>query len=79
MSKERKTTITKAEYIQLAGLFVLAEPHVKSLYDIVELACKMLDEDPDDSHVSDELWCKGANNLDGILERLEVTVEEGDG
>ncbi len=77
----RKQIITRAEYLQLLGLFVLhkrAEAHRRS----IEMAVAELVGEPSEDgghyfgHVSDSLFDK--TDVEGMLEKLEITVEDND-
>lgn len=79
-----KTTITKAEHLQLVGLLALARHHDKALEDIKAAAVALLRVSPKDrtkgdgpsladDYVGDAVF--GSLDLDTMLQRLGVKVK----
>lgn len=69
-------TITHVQYLQLLGLFVLAERHVRQLTEIRAAAAALLrgasaESDLDDT-VSDAIF--GSATADDLLAELGITV-----
>lgn len=70
-----KTSITKPEHLQLVGLVALARHHTKHLEEISDAIKALLDEKEDDhGDISDVLY--GDREIDWLLERREITVQE---
>lgn len=72
-----KTTITRAEYLQLVGLMALAERHNEKLKDIAVCALDLTGESDDMGHTYDAVY-SGEYDADGLLQRLGITVEDPD-
>lgn len=68
-----KTSITKAEQLQLVRLIALARYHDKFLTDIKESMCALLEHDDETGDVSDVIY--GDRDIEWLLERGKVTVE----
>jgi hypothetical protein len=74
----RKETITRAEYLQLLGLSLMASQHDQKMRDIRDSIYELLGTSEDDdkhSHVSDLLWGGDYMNVDRLLKGLNIRLE----
>jgi hypothetical protein len=75
---DKKTTITKSEYLQLQGLGALAQRHIVMQKQIEREIEGIVDGDHG-GNVSDCLWgYDGPPDIDDLLKRIEFTVEDPD-
>ena len=72
-----KKTITRNEYLQLLGLFVLGKEHSDRIKDIDRSAARILEVELEynnySGYVGDELY--GDCNVDNMLRKMEISVE----
>lgn len=73
-----RDSITEQEYYQLKGLFVLAREHRDQVNRCVDSAEDILGRDPDKlgSHFADAIWGYPENDLDDVLRKMDVEVED---
>jgi hypothetical protein len=72
-----KTTISRAEYLQLVGLLTLAEQHNERLQEI-DLAVGELLEVDRSGHIGDEVYGgQGTASADRMLKNLGIAVAGG--
>ena len=73
-----KKTITRSEYLQLVGLFTLAEHHQSSMNDIEQSAAGILGAEGDGfgnyGHLSDAIFGVDPPDLQHALDQLDVEV-----
>lgn len=72
-----KTTITRAEHLQLVGLLALAERYNRMLTEVHDAARQLTGEADDMGHTYDAVY-SGDQDADTLLQRLGITVEEPD-
>jgi hypothetical protein len=74
-----KTQITRSEYQQLLGLFVLAKRHQTALAEILNAVVEITGEGRDDGHCSDQVYGSDDPNVDALLKKLGITVADREG
>lgn len=70
-----KDTLTRAEYLQLLGLLTLAKRHYMTIESISHAAQALTGED-NQHGVTDEAVWTGDVDVDALLVKLGMTVEE---
>jgi hypothetical protein len=74
-----KETISRAEYLQLLGLSLMANQHAKKMEEIRDSIYELLgtsESDDQHGHVSDLLWAGDRNvSVNWLLKGLNITVE----
>lgn len=72
-------TITKEQYLIALGLMQVAGEHLKMVESCEEALGNLLGQEKSEyggwGHCSDEIF--GNRNVDALLSRLDITVEEG--
>lgn len=69
-------SITRAEYLQLVGLYALARRHDHAVSLLMEEACAITGERADDSTYTAE-FIYGSEPVEDSLRSLQITVDEG--
>lgn len=75
-----KSKITKSEYLQLLGLFTIADQHQKVCDDAGKSASEIIGEDYTDGSISDAMWGDSgevSTRVDEMLRRAKITVKKG--
>jgi len=67
-------TITKQQYLQLAGLLTLAERYTGELEEIERAAMEITGEDDEWGHTSDAVY--GTRSIAELLKLLEIIVDD---
>jgi len=67
-----KTEITKAEFLQLTGLLVLAKRHNAALKEILAAVVEITGEKDENGHGADGVYSD--YSAEGLLDRLGITV-----
>lgn len=74
-----KTEISQNEYLQLVGLATLGKIHARNtdacVDGMLELLALPRDDDRSVDVVGDEIWSKQDADVEGLLNRLGVTVQ----
>lgn len=69
-----KETITRGEYITLAGLLAIGQRHEQEQQLIIREIAQVLGEKPDEGHASDALYSN--YSVDELLRKSAITVVE---
>lgn len=68
------STITREQYYQLLGLVLIAKQHNDALEGVTKAVRSITQETDEYGHSSDVLYSD--YGVDGLLERLKITVED---
>lgn len=68
-----KTTITRAEYLQLLGLKIMADRHLSELDHLVDAAKSIVGEEDKFAHMGDLMFTESMA-VDESLRKLEIKV-----
>lgn len=70
-----KKEITKNEYLQLEGLFVLAANHMKSLEELNATVASILEEEGLGGHSSEFVYGQ-VSDVKSFLKELEIVIKK---
>ena len=70
----KKTTISRAEYLQLLGLLTLARKHARIVHESEDLMAEILGDDGG-GDISDTIFSED-RDLEEMLRRMEITFIE---